>query len=206
MQIHNWEKLLEESKSQKYTGSAREDLGELLKCVMNTPELEAYFEVREANLQSSVVTYDTLWTLFGPGTKIIAKLFLDEPQVFTVHEAPIPVGDKKFKKFSVIAWCWDWNGKKIVKSFYQFSIDEFPGKKYINELSVYPVSFGNLKEKADHVEKIRVRADKYYEMVNGKPGSGQMWMFDGIAILAGDGLMKHVRDSHYCNFHSVDVT
>jgi hypothetical protein len=162
---------------------ARLDLDRLLEVIKASPDLEKYFKTREYNLGARITTYEDMWTLFAPGTKIVAKLFLKQEQVLEVSRAPVP---RRYHRQvavdpKILAWCWDWNGKEMVKAYYWLSIDRFWGTQPINELFCYPLEYyqGNSEE---FCRMQRARGKKYCDIVHSRPGADQMWNYDGIAL------------------------
>lgn len=124
-----------------------------------------------------------MWTLFAPGTRVVAKLFLNQEQILEVSRAPVP---RRYHRQvavdpKILAWCWDWNGKEMVKAYYWLSIDRFWGTQPINELFCYPLKYyeGDL-EGFRGVQ--RERGKKYCDIVHSKAGAEQMWNYDGIAL------------------------
>ena len=147
--------------------------------IQSAPELEKYFKVRETNANASITTYETLWTCFPPKTKIVAKPFMNTHQLLQVSSSPIPFSNPAESTLQMWAWCWDWNGKKMVKVFYLLRFERFRGTKSINELPFYPVEFHTGKEEL--LKVIRKRGVHYMNYVQCKPGASQMFTYVGNA-------------------------
>lgn len=168
-----------------------EDLQRLLECVKAAPELEKYFKTRESNLGAFITSYDTLWTLFAPKTQVIAKPFMKMPQVFEVNSFLNP-GDKSLPRYqSILVWCWDWDGKKMIKIYYWLSIEKFSGTKDINQLSCYPIQYYKTGQE-ELKEALRARGLKYHTIVRSKTGASQMYAYNGDALTDGQNAIRSV--------------
>lgn len=159
----------------------------LLECVEAAPELEKYFKMRDSNLKAKITTFDTMWTIFEPKTKVVAKPFLQTTQIFEVAFAPIPRFDNvpSTKRRAVSVWCWDWNGKEMTKVFYDIMINRFWGTKDISQLACYPLVYymdGVDEEIQSLCDNLRERGKKYNRIVKSKTGASQMYMYDGPAL------------------------
>lgn len=139
--LFNWDKLTEETTVQENDNpelkETREDLAQLLSYLRRADELTAYFKTRDSNRTAKVTTYDTMWTLFAPGTEVVAKPFLNSVQIFRVGIPPDSSPGNKF----VYCWGYDWNGKALVKCWYPFRMEKFKGTKEINTLECYPLEY-----------------------------------------------------------------
>jgi hypothetical protein len=146
-----------------------------------------------------ITTYETMWTLFAPGTRIIAKLFLNQVQVLEVSRAPISRRNPAPRQLKVLAWCWDWNGKEMIKVYYWLIIERFWGTKPINQLFCYPLEYYKDRSKGEIEEfckVIRDRGAKYNKIVRSKSGATQMYMYDGVALSERRSVIKaRVRDT-----------
>jgi hypothetical protein len=159
----------------------------LLECVEAAPELEKYFKMRDSNLKANITTFDTMWTIFKPKTKVVAKPFLQTTQIFKVALAPIPrFDDMPYPKMRVVSvWCWDWNGKEMTKVFYDITINRFWGTKDISQLACYPLeNYMDRSEKEINSlrENLKERGLKYNRIVKSKTGASQMYIYDRPAL------------------------
>ncbi|EED20799.1 26S protease regulatory subunit, putative [Talaromyces stipitatus ATCC 10500] len=197
--IHNWEVLQEATKlrtdDDERTIQARQDLEKLLECVTTAPELEKYFKTRESNLKAHITTYETMWTIFPPKTKIVAKLFLTQVQLLEVRSAPIPHRYPMPPSMKLLAWCWDWNGKEMVKVYFFLSIDRFWGTKDINQLFCYPLQYHKDESPDDLCRMLRERGSLYNKIVRSKPGATQMYLYNGVALAERRNVIKPKRDT-----------
>ncbi|PQE03101.1 P-loop containing nucleoside triphosphate hydrolase protein [Rutstroemia sp. NJR-2017a BVV2] len=144
--IFNWDKLelaTKEQSKEETDKQAREDLRILLDTLSSgsgDAKLDKYFKMRESNKDQKNVTYDTLWTLFPPGTLVYGKAFLGQDQVFIVkgnmrywpHTSPM---------WSVHCWTYDWDGKMFKRLCLKLKIERFDGHKPIATLPFYPLEF-----------------------------------------------------------------
>ncbi|CAG8955733.1 hypothetical protein HYFRA_00010999 [Hymenoscyphus fraxineus] len=176
--VHNWSKL--KKKLEEDTESqATKDLSSLMDRIESAPELEKYFKTRTPNINAKLVNYDTLWTWFAPKTRIVVKKFFNTPQILEVAISPIPYYTPIERTLHMWAFCWDWNGKAMVKVFYLFKIDRFRGSKSISELEYYPLEFDANKD--DLIVKTKERSQKYVKYVSVKPGASQKFIYKGDA-------------------------
>ncbi len=198
--MHNWDGLEKAAKpvdgEEGEKKQAREDLVKLLECVEAAPELEKYFKTRESNIKANITTYDTMWSIFKPRTKVVAKLFLGTSQVFEVAIAPIPRFNRVPRRRSISVWCWDWNGKEMTKVFYDIMIDRFWGTKDISQLACYPIQYymdGSEKEIEKLTMELRERGAKYNKIVRSKSGASQMFNHNGPALSERRSVVKKER-------------
>ncbi|KAI1337337.1 hypothetical protein F5Y15DRAFT_418099 [Xylariaceae sp. FL0016] len=182
--IHNWEKLRERAK-QDPDSQLSKDLSHLLGRIETAEELEDYFKTREANASANVTTFETMWTVFAPKTLIVVKPYMGHLQLLQVHGSPIPsrwMPTNQITRLWLEAWGWDWNGKKMVKVFYDLKIKRFRGTKQINELDYYPLSYhsdpGLLRSQIVGRSKSFLRMTRFV-----KPGAGQSFSYEGNAFV-----------------------
>ena len=196
VQIHNWDKLTEASKSAKEDSSEpqpNKDLHKLMEVIQGAPELDKYFKTHETNRKANLVTFDTLWTLWAQGTLFYARPFVGEDQCFEIYDYSIPDRYERTRRYySLWGWCWEWNGTKYIKVVHAFAIESFKGTREINKLDFYPLR--NHKDEAGLREKLIARGNKYDEIVRSKIGSEQMWAYKGDAVFDKDPVIKKLRD------------
>ncbi|KAJ5432370.1 uncharacterized protein N7458_011526 [Penicillium daleae] len=191
--VHYWEELRAEIEPKEgdseETKQAREDLNEMMNSIRASTELESYFKTRESNMESGVITYEFLWTIFRPKTKVFARPFLNIPQIFEVPYSPDPY---ERRRVSIPCWCYDYNGKSQVKTFYEFDIEHFRGTKDISSLFCYPINY--LKEEDGQLEelqeRLRKRGEKFIELCTVEKGSKQMSEYNDIVLLASGSLSR----------------
>jgi hypothetical protein len=189
--VHNWDELLSVSKDTSRdkddeAKQAREDLGKLLEYVASSSELEAYFKTRESNLRSETTTYDTMWTLFRPGTFVVAKPYLNLPQVFEIKAPPDPFKEPgEDRTLRVECWCYDWNGKDFIKATFSFAIEKFRGTKEISSLFCCPLKYyKDEKGTSDKClrESLVKRGERFRELCKVEKGAKQMFDYDDLAL------------------------
>ncbi|KAH0543404.1 hypothetical protein FGG08_002262 [Glutinoglossum americanum] len=190
--VHYWDALLSAAKENpsddEKRNEARQDLGLLLESVKKgAEELETYFKARESNLKAHITTYETMWSLFVPGEKVIAKPFLNTRQIFVVS-APLDNWSESGKQASIDCWCYDWNGREMVKVYFSLKIEKFKGTKRINELECYPIKYykddnGTIKNEEDLCESLTKRGRGFDRIVRGPKGAGQMHSYAGEALV-----------------------
>jgi len=190
--VHFWEELNEQAVAREGDSAervqAREDLKELLEWVKGAEENETYFKTREQNLRSKTTTFDKLWTIFRPRTKVFAKPCMGMPQIFEI-ETP-PEAWRNPKEIFVSCWFWDWIGDKLARSSMRFRIDKFRGTKDINSLPCYPLKYyrdDQGKYSGDELmERLRVRGERFCQLNRAKRGADQMFEYNGYEALLHD--------------------
>lgn len=127
------------------------------------------------------MTYETLWTVFAPNTLIVARPFMNTPQILKVADSPIPYHRRDLHRaLWMWAWCWDWDGKRMLKVEYRLKFERFPGTKDITELQYYPLCFyDNPEELRSTVRKRSLQFIK--TTARCPPGASQMFLYDGLA-------------------------
>ncbi|KAF2198746.1 P-loop containing nucleoside triphosphate hydrolase protein [Delitschia confertaspora ATCC 74209] len=192
---------------------ARKDLKELLSLISTSSghlKLDQYFKDRKTFLDSETITHNALWTLFPPGTLIVSRPFLDEPQIFSVQDSDSFVdGDEAFE---LVAYSFDWNGHEFNRVPYQLQIPYWGNdRKSIIELPFYPLMYHTdndpsisgrhkipgssvddlarrqcLREKSisELKEKLIERGKKYVEICI-RPKGKQMFKYAGTAHIHG---------------------
>ncbi|GAQ11473.1 hypothetical protein ALT_8794 [Aspergillus lentulus] len=104
------------------------------------------------DLRNFRIQYALLWTLFKPGSLVVgAWNSAHDMQVFQVHDAwynskkttlhPVDNVHLVMNELVIAAWMWDWDGKEIVRTMFEFRIPEYAGDKPPAELRCYPVAF-----------------------------------------------------------------
>jgi hypothetical protein len=115
--VHKWQALEDAaSKDDPATVEVRKDLRDLLDQISTSPELKSYFKTRQSYLDTKIITYDTMWSLFVPGQNIYAKPFMGEPQLFTIETTPYPWPGRRESGLEVGCWCYEWDGAAIIKA------------------------------------------------------------------------------------------
>ena len=205
--VYNWDPLLEMTKAIDTDDSklkeAREDLRQLLEHVKHSIELEAYFRTRDTYVQAESITFETLWTIFPPGQKVVARPVMDALQIFEVDEPPYPnIGNEEKTEQLISCWCYDWNGKSVVKAYYDIPIESFRNAKAINSLSCYPLKYH--KEDSEDFksengkfdltklcDKIIQRGSRFDELCHAEKGAGQLFQYNDLVYWSERGITSH---------------
>lgn len=169
---------------------AREDLKELMQLLRNSRYLESYFRSRDSMRSSRKTKFENLWTLFGHGTKVYARSYMDELQMFEVRSCSSRGYDKVF---NVCCSAFDWDGTKFVTYSYDFYIKEFSDEKTINSLEVFPTEFycdqdGNYDD-SNLREQLYKRGRKYCDLCTNEPMNFQC-EYQGTALVNPSGLHR----------------
>ncbi|KAE9374033.1 P-loop containing nucleoside triphosphate hydrolase protein [Stipitochalara longipes BDJ] len=183
---------------------ARTDLAELLKIISTSSghlQLDRYFKERDTFLAEKSITHGALWTLFPPGTLILANPFLEEPQIFSVQSCDGFVSDDD--PFHLVCYSFDWNGFEFNRVAFELTIESWgDDRKSIIELPFYPLDYyegssldvgnGNMIQGA--IEKLKnkliKRGKRYEELCVAEKGK-QMFNYDGTAhFQRGGGIMQ----------------
>ena len=132
-----WNELTDAAKSSCGSEQGRQDLQLLLDHLLDIePD-----RIKVAKCTASLTRVSTkdLWLLFRPGTEVIAKPYLNEPQLFRVEDCQY-----KETSFVVHTWALDWTGTELKRECYDFTLcrDEKDDEKLtITELICYPVRY-----------------------------------------------------------------
>jgi hypothetical protein len=191
--IFNWSRLIAASENLESDSpelkEARSDLRLLLDYIKVSPDLESYFKTRESYIKSRVTTYEWIWTIFSPGTKVIASPFMGLPQMFEVRA--IESSPRSRERWAVYCWSYDWNGSQLDKSIFQFKVEQFHGLKPIDTLPCYPIEFYDDKEgmKDRLFQTLISTAKRYQEICARKKGAQQMFTYEGPVLSLGIGLI-----------------
>ena len=173
-------------------------------------ELESYFKTRESYMSAGITTFDTMWSLFVPGKHVYAKPFLNTPQLFVVEAPPFNWEKPETPhRLSADCWCYDWNGKYLVKAFFEIHIERFRGTKPINELPCYPLEYygtddGRFQDQAELRKMLIERGTKFYKTVKVPKGASQMKNHEGPALSERQGGVgartESARSSNFIDF------
>ena len=183
------EKAAKESVADENDNRARLDLRLLLDTILSGSgdlKLDKYFKTRESHRDQKSVTFESLWTLFPPGTLIFSRQFLGQDQVFIVQDNRIPwppVGRKNVK-WTLKCWTYDWDGKVFKRMALELRIDSFEGIKPISSLPFYPLD--HHPEPKDLIKRLVERGAKYKRFCTAKQGS-RMFDYKGDVILGKKG-------------------
>lgn len=187
--IFNWNKLERAAKESRIDGKdeqARMDLGLLLDTLSNgsgDPKLDKYLKARDSSKEQKIVTFESLWTLFPPGSLVYGKMFLGQDQVFIVQDnsRPWPRNTSEPSPWTLECWTYDWDGKTFKRRALVLEIESFESSKPITSLPFYPVDYHPDPEELKR--RLVDRGGKYKRLCTAKQGS-RMFDYEGKAILA----------------------
>ncbi|KAK4446488.1 transitional endoplasmic reticulum ATPase 1 [Podospora aff. communis PSN243] len=202
--VHNWDKLNKRAAVEPESQVSK-DLVSLLERVKTAPELQDYFKSRDSNLAAKVVTFDTLWANFAPGTLVVARLFQNVEQIFKVEDSPIPWSTyHSYRHHKMWAWSWDFDGKKILKVEYALKFERFRGTKPITELPFYPLEYHADPERLK--EESRARALKFIKAtIRCARGAEQMFRYKGLAYADQRNLLSNKDDKLALEDEALDI-
>ena len=199
--IYNWNALEKASEptdtDEDSVKDAREDLRLLLDNIrISEPgAVKTYFKDREANLRARTVTFGSLWTLFQPGTKVLAKPYMDEWQMFEVNtnwwygNPPRPVNSDasfdNYREFHLSCTGFDWDGKHFRKYTYRFKFEKFEGTRPIRALQCFPVEYWEDDKSRTEFSKLREqlikRGEKFTRLSVAKR-EDCLWKYSGLLL------------------------
>ena len=197
--ILNWDKLEEVTKEisvEENDIRARSDLKLLLDTISSGSgdlKLDKYFKTRESDIKQRCVTFESLWTLFPPGTLVYGKPFQGQDQIFIVKDnlQPWPPVGRKTITWTLECWVYDWNGKSFKRMGLRLDVESFDGTKPITELPFYPLDYHQQPE--DLKKRLVERGAKYKKFCTAKQGS-RMFNYKGDAVFGKKGFSGLVGD------------
>lgn len=172
---------------------ARSDLKLLLDTIASSSgdtKLDKYFKVRDSNKEQKSVTFETLWTIFSPGTLIYGRPFQDQDQVFVVRDNAetwpffrrgLP---REQASWTLVGWSYDWDGKKFKRLCLKMTFDYFDGTKPITSLPYFPF---HLHDQRDIItEKLLTQGVKYQQFCTAYQGA-RLFEYSGNALFVKKG-------------------
>ncbi|KAI4104300.1 MAG: hypothetical protein LQ339_003919 [Xanthoria mediterranea] len=132
-----WNELSDAAKSSCGSEQGRQDLQLLLDHLLDIEPDR--IKVAKSTASLTRVSTKDLWLLFRPGTDVIAKPYLNEPQLFRVE-----ICHYKETSFIVHTWALDWTGTELKRECYEFILhwhEKDDEKLTITELNCYPVRY-----------------------------------------------------------------
>ena len=202
--VHNWDNLKkaqdEQSDDPAERKQARKDLAKVLDYVQKFQskkqheDLESYFKNRESYINSGIVTYDYIWTIFPPGTEVVASTFLDDEQILIVSTEPYP--DEDDKKAYLHCWYYDHDGKDWVPVAISFEIEKFHGTKPIDSLPCCPLGYYKRQDEGfDQIkfkQTLRERGMKFESLCTKKQGAEQMFDYKATLLSVEKPFRNHI--------------
>lgn len=202
----------DESDDEK-TSTLKRDIQSLLETVRTSPDIEPYFKGRRES--ANTITFRYLWTLFPPGTEILARPFFNQWQIFRVDREPYSFNrdawKEKPREWSLEAWCYDHNGRNYVRVFHKFKISAFEGSREINQLPCYPLK--NYKDASSShgttssetfLQRAIASGNKFKKFCEFS-GAVRMFEYDDSAMIAGKSYANNLLKvcSWKCDAHAV---
>ena len=208
--IHHWTRLEETSKESagdEKDKQARKDLKLLLDTLSTgsgDPKLDKYLKTRHSDREQRSVTYETLWTLFPPGSLIYGKPFLGQDQVFIVQPnlRTWPFTGQRVSKWSLACWTYEWDGKNFKRVALKLDLESFEGLKPVTSLPFYPLEY-HPEPEALKKHLIR-RGEKYKRFCMAKQGS-QMFDYKGDVLVGKKGFSGLVGDNDKVSFQKASM-
>lgn len=189
--IHSWDEL--QALASKETDDPTEKEGRAdLRVLLDTisvgsgdPKLDRLLKNRSSNKDPKAVTFETLWTVFPPGTLIYGKPFQNQDQFFIVQDNTLcfPYMEKRRDRstWDLLAWTYDTNGVCFRRLLLRLRFDYFEGQKPITSLPFYPVT---LLAERHKVEKTLLERGKHYRRIfTDSTTSSRLFEYKGDAIL-----------------------
>ena len=186
-----WEKLQQAAKEVTKDVNdklAREDLKLLLDTVSSSsgdPKLDKYFKTYDSNKEQKSVTFETLWTIFPPGSLVCGKPFQGQDQVFIVQDnsRPWPYSRANSARekatWDLLCWTYDWDGKMFRRLSLNLEFEYFDGHKPITSLPYYPFELD--EKRACIKDNLIKQGVKYRQFCTATQGS-RMFDYHGEAI------------------------
>ena len=190
------EKAAKEIPGEEKENQARLDLRLLLDTIASGSgdlKLDKYFKARESHIQQRCVTFESLWTLFPPGTLVYGKPFQGQDQIFIVKDniSPWPPVGRKTITWILECWTYDWNGKSFQRMGLQLEVELFESTKPITELPFYPLDYHPQLE--DLKKRLVERGARYKKVCTLKQGS-RMLDYKGDAVFGKKGFSGFTGD------------
>ena len=134
--IHRWKNLLEALESER--DSETKDHLELLHRILEA-ELRDDLKARDDFILNGVITYQTIWMIFEPGTTVFAVKDGQNcaAKFNSGHFQPTQCGDRYALNCQIV----DWDGENFGLGDTQFHVWEFEGTTQITKLSAYPLEY-----------------------------------------------------------------
>lgn len=186
-----WEKLQQATKEapkDENGKQARADLKLLLDTVSSSSgdlKLDKYFKTHDSNKEQKSITFETLWTIFPPGSLVYCQLFQGQDQVLVVQDSlrTWPYFRRNSAReratWSLLCWTYDWDGKMFRRLSLKLEFEYFDGHKPIMSLPYYPFELN--EERANIKDNLIKQGVKYRQYCTATQGS-RMFDYHGEAI------------------------
>ena len=193
-----WDKLVlatKETPKDDNDKQARADLKLLLDTVSSSsgdPKLDKYFKTRDSNNEQNSVTFETLWTIFPPGTLVYGQPFLGQDQLFIVKDnlRPWPYRPPGHPHEDAVwnlhCWTYDWDGKLFRRMCLKLEFEYFDGQKPITSLPYHPFELKEQEQRAVIKGNLIKRGVEYRQFCTATQGS-RMFEYNGEAMFVKKG-------------------
>ncbi|KAM3072469.1 hypothetical protein ACMFMG_009269 [Clarireedia jacksonii] len=186
----NLQEVADEEVEEPIHKEARSDLKLLLTTLSNgsgDAKLDKYFKGRESSLDQGIITHETLWTIFPPGTLVYGRFFQGQDQIFLVADNyglwPYPERDPWVLKCLM----YDWDGKMFKRAPVNLAINQFEGHKAISSLPFFPIQF---HENREAIQEVTIKRGKRYRDICTAKHADRMFGYDGQAVFEQKGFSK----------------
>lgn len=193
--VLNWDKLehaANETPKNDNDQQIRSDLKLLLDIISSSSgdqKLDKYFKIRNSSKEQKSVTFETLWTIFHPGSLVYGQPFQGQDQVFIVRDDETwpylgPGRPQQQASWNLRCWTYDWDGKSFRRMCLKLEFEYFDGHKPITSLPYYPFELN--EQRTAIKENLIERGSKYRQLCTATQGS-RMFEYNGKAIFAKKG-------------------
>ncbi|KAJ8110721.1 hypothetical protein OPT61_g6504 [Boeremia exigua] len=162
---------------------ARVDLKDLMGFIKKSESLKSYFRSRDTIITKRRIKFQFLWTLFGHKTRVYARSYMNQMQMFEVQASPGPGYKENFK---VRCTAFDWDGTKFAAFTYVFHIKGYENDLPIDSLDVFPIQYYEDKPTQLSGEQLRQhlieRGRKYVDLCTQHPANFQC-QYEGTALV-----------------------
>lgn len=148
-------------------------------------EVLPYIERMEDLTRNGVITFDYLWTIFPPGTKIFTNIDAQD-RIFVAVSGSLGYDDCGERSFQIQCQYMDSDGTKFERKASTQNIREFKGVKEITKLEVFPAHLH--PDPKGLLEKLHKRGQRFEELNGFHHMSYSGFYFDRIR-----GKKRHVR-------------
>lgn len=171
--VHRWKNLLEALESEK--DPETKSHVELFHRVLEA-ELRDNLKARDDFILNGVITYDTIWMIFEPGTVVFSVK--DGQPCAAKFNSGNYTSNRCGAYYALDCQIIDWDGEEFGFGSQPFSVWDFEGTKKITKLSAYPLQYH------PHIDKVKeqlIARGKAFEKLSGYHYKD----YEGIAIGAG---------------------
>ena len=182
--VHRWENF--EAELRREQDDENKAHLQLLHQVLGN-ELQNDLKARKDYIENGVITYDTCWMIFEPGTTVFA---IEDGQI---RAAKLTNGSYSSTRcgncYALNCQMVDWDGEEFGLGYFNLQIYEWGGTQKITQLSAFPLQY---HPNLDRVRRDLIRRGKAFEALSGY----HYKHYQGIAVGKGPwGPVKYNVDS-----------